>query len=115
MKTFVRLIRRYVLTAVAVVLLLVMLCVGLLGWLSWRESRRLPQWEYTSGRIADSMVQTENGLSFGAAHTPQEWMDGYAWAMVLDDDGNVIWQYDLPEKLQKRYSASEIALFRCGI
>ena len=111
MKTFVRLIRRYVLTAVAVVLLLVMLCVGLLGWLSWRESRRLPQWEYTSGRIADSMVQTENGLSFGAAHTPQEWMDGYAWAMVLDDDGNVIWQYNLPEKLQKRYSASEIARF----
>ena len=112
MKTFVRLIRRYVLTAVAVVLLLlVVLCVGLLAWLGWRESRRLPQWEYASGKIADSMVQTENGLSFGAEHTPQEWMDGYEWAMVLGDDGNIIWQYDLPEKLRKRYTSSDIARF----
>ena len=38
-------------------------------------------------------------------------MQGYAWAMVLDDNGNVIWQQDLPQKLNHRYTASEVAVF----
>ena len=31
--------------------------------------------------------------------------------MVLDDNGNVIWQQDLPQKLNHRYTASEVAVF----
>ena len=42
MKTFARLIRRYVLAAVGVVLLLLFSGVALLGWLGWQEGRRLP-------------------------------------------------------------------------
>ena len=38
-------------------------------------------------------------------------MHGYAWAMVRDEDGNVIWQQDLPEALNHRYTASDIAVF----
>ena len=82
MKTFIRLIRRYVLTAIAVVLLFLFLGIGMIVWISWREGSRLPQQEYTASKIADSMAENKNGLSFGSAHTPQEWMDGYSWAMV---------------------------------
>ena len=90
MKTFGRLIRRYVLAAVGMVLVLAVLCVGFIVWLGWRESTHTPQAEYSSGVIADAMVQTAQGLAFGPEHTPEEWMDGYAWAMVLDDDGDVV-------------------------
>ena len=45
MKTFVRLIRRYVLAAVGIVLLLLFSGVAVLGWLGWLESCRLPQRE----------------------------------------------------------------------
>lgn len=110
MKTFARLIRRYLLAAVGIVLLVFALGIGFLGWVAWRESQR-PQREYSYSSIADSMVQTADGLAFGPDHTPEEWMDGYAWAMVLDDDGNVLWNYALPEKLNHRYTASEIARF----
>ena len=110
MKTFARLIRRYLLAAVGIVLLVFALGIGFLGWVVWRESQR-PQREYSYSSIADSMVQTADGLAFGPDHTPEEWMDGYAWAMVLDDDGNVLWNYALPEKLNHRYTASEIARF----
>ena len=58
MKTFVRLIRRYVLAAVGIVLLLLFSGVAVLGWLGWQESCRLPQREYSSSEIADSMVET---------------------------------------------------------
>lgn len=77
MKTFVRLIRRYVLAAVGIVLLLLFSGVAVLGWLGWQEGCRLPQREYSSSEIADSMVETTEGLAFGAERTPQEWMNGY--------------------------------------
>ena len=111
MKTFARLIRRYVLAAVSMVVALLVLGIGLMVWLGWRESTRTPQKEYSSGRIADAMVQTAQGLAFGPEHTPEEWMDGYAWAMVLDDTGAVAWSYALPETLNHAYTASDIARF----
>lgn len=57
------------------------------------------------------MVSTADGLTFGAEHTPQEWMDGYAWAMALDDDGNVFWHYNLPDLLNRRYAPTDVARF----
>lgn len=38
-------------------------------------------------------------MIFGAEHAPEEWMDGYAWAMILDEKGNVKWNYNLPDEL----------------
>lgn len=111
MKTFVRLIRRYVLAAVGIVLLLLFSGVAVLGWLGWQESCRLPQREYSSSEIADSMVETAEGLAFGAERTPQEWMNGYAWAMVLDDVGNICWSYGLPQELNHAYTPGDIARF----
>ena len=111
MKTFVRLIRRYVLAAVGIVLLLLFSGVAVLGWLGWQESCRLPQREYSSSEIADSMVETAEGLAFGAERTPQEWMNGYEWAMVLDDVGNIRWSYGLPQELNHAYTPGDIAKF----
>lgn len=71
MKTFVRLIRRYVLAAVGIVLLLVFLGLGLLVFLGWQETTHLPQRTYASSEIADAMVETPAGLALGAAHTPK--------------------------------------------
>ena len=111
MKTFVRLIRRYVLAAVGIVLLLLFSGAAVLGWLGWQESCRLPQREYSSSEIADSMVETAEGLAFGAERTPQEWMNGYEWAMVLDDVGNIRWSYGLPQELDHAYTPGDIAKF----
>ena len=111
MKTFVRLIRRYVLAAVGIVLLLVFLGLGLLVFLGWQETTHLPQRTYASSEIADAMVETPAGLALGAAHTPEEWMDGYAWAMVLDDTGNIRWSYALPDALNHTYTTGEVAGF----
>ena len=111
MKTFARLIRRYGFAAVGLGLLLPALCIGLLAWLGWQTGQYMPQWAYSSGAIADSMVSTADGLTFGAEHTPQEWMDGYAWAMALDDDGNVFWHYNLPDLLNRRYAPTDVARF----
>ena len=111
MKTFVRLIRRYVLAAVGVVLLLLFVGVGLLLWLGWQEGSSLPQRAYSSGRVAEALEETAQGLQFVPEHTPEEWMDGYAWAMVLDGTGNIRWSYALPAQLDHPYTTSEVARF----
>lgn len=111
MKTFVRLIRRYLLTAVGVMLLLVTVGIGLLAYLGWQESQRTIQRDYSVEEIADSMVRTETGLAFGPEHPAERWMAGYAWAMVLDDAGNVTWSYALPETLDRTYTPSDVARF----
>lgn len=111
MKTFVRLIRRYVLAVVGFVLFLLFLGIGFLGWTVWYDAAYLPQREYSFSDIADSMVDTKDGLVFGSQHTSQEWMDGYAWCMVLDDNGNVKWNYQLPSELNRHYTVNDIANF----
>ena len=112
MKTLVRLIRRYVLLAVGLSLLLIVLGLALIIWvgirfgLVWQE-----QFRYSYMEIADQLQQDDSGsLSFGEKDASY-WLNGYAWAMVLDDDGEVIWGYQLPQELDRRYTAPEIAVF----
>ena len=110
MKTFTALIRRYVLATAAIVLLVGGLLVGQIFYVGFK-SNAVDATGYRVGALADALKQTETGLQWGREHTPAEWMQGYAWAMVLDDNGNVIWQQDLPQKLNHRYTASEVAVF----
>ena len=110
MKTFAALIRRYVLATAAIVLLVGGLLVGQIFYVGFK-SNAVDATGYRVGALADALKQTETGLQWGREHTPAEWMQGYAWAMVLDDNGNVIWQQALPQKLNHRYTASEVAVF----
>lgn len=112
MKTFVRLIRRYVLLAVGLSLLLVMLALALFVWIGmrfglvWQE-----QFSYSYSEVADHLQQDGSGQFFFTERDADYWLQGYEWAMVLDDDGRVVWQYRLPQELKRKYTAPEIAAF----
>lgn len=103
-------IRRYVLATAAVVLLVVGLLLGLTVYLGLHYGETSDD-RARIGTLAEALTPTADGLQFDPAQTPAQWMQGYAWAMVLDGDGTVIWQYDLPQNLNKHYTASEIASF----
>ena len=75
-----------------------------------RRSRVLTLGDCTVN-LQDAAVRRADGTTLDPARTPADWLQGYAWAMVLDDDGSVIWQHDLPQNLNKHYTASEIASF----
>lgn len=75
-----------------------------------RRSRVLTLGDCTVN-LQDAAVRRADGLQLDPARTPADWLQGYAWAMALDDDGSVIWQHDLPQNLNKHYTASEIASF----
>lgn len=112
MKTFARLIRRYVLAAVAISLLLVVLAAAAFLWISLRFGLRWQeQFRYSAAEIADNLQRDGQNHFYFKERNAEEWMGGYAWAMVLDDAGQVIWQYQLPQELEHTYTASEVAVF----
>lgn len=103
-------IRRYVLATAAVVLLVVGLLLGLTVYLGLHYGETSDD-RARIGTLAEALTPAADGLQFDPTQTPAQWMQGYAWAMVLDEDGTVIGQYDLPQNLNKHYTASEIASF----
>ncbi|MFR2828849.1 MAG: hypothetical protein ACLTCE_03865 [Faecalibacterium sp.] len=49
---------------------------------------------------------------FSADTQAKEMMNNFeAWAMILDDDGTVVWEENLPEELPRHYSSMDIAMF----
>lgn len=112
MKTFGRLIRRYVLLAVGLSVLLIVLALALVVWvgirfgLVWQDQSR-----YSYSEVADQLQQDGTGQFFFAEKDAAYWLEGYEWAMVLDDGGQVVWQYQLPRELDRVYTAPEIAVF----
>ena len=55
MKTFSRLIRRYVLAAAGIIAMLITFTISLIVWIGWRESNRNMQREFDSGAIAQEI------------------------------------------------------------
>ena len=103
-------IGRYVLATAAVVLLVMGLLLGAVVYLGLHYGEATDS-RVRIGTLAEALTPTADGLQLDPARTPADWLQGYAWAMALDDDGSVIWQHDLPQNLNKHYTASEIASF----
>lgn len=103
-------IGRYVLATAAVVLLVMGLLLGAVVYLGLHYGEAADS-RVRIGTLAEALTPTADGLQLDPARTPADWLQGYAWAMALDDDGSVIWQHDLPQNLNKHYTASEIASF----
>ena len=83
MKTFARLIRRYVLATAGIILVVVALLLGMTIYAGVRYNDASDSVQKV-GALAEALHPTADGLQWDAAHTPAEWMQGYAWAMVLD-------------------------------
>ena len=112
MKTFSRVVRRYVLATAAIILLLMILGVAAVIGIGYYYGK-IPKdgFRYSSSQVANHLRRDPSG-EFVFEELPAEtWLEGYAWAMVLDDAGQVIWQYDLPPELDRAYTVTEVASF----
>ena len=93
----------------AVVLLVVGLLLGAVVYLGLHYGEATDS-RVRIGTLAEALTPTPpTACSWTPPARPRTGCRGYAWAMALDDDGSVIWQHDLPQNLNKHYTASEIA------
>ena len=109
MKTVGRMVRRYILAAFAVVLLVFTVNTALLvGIVIHYGSSSLRDGFSPVGKYAESFSQTEDGY---APDSSLAWQQHFAWAMLLSDSGEILWSEDLPEKLNHPYTVPEVAAF----
>ena len=80
-------IGRYVLATAAVVLLVVGLLLGAVVYLGLHYGEAADS-RVRIGTLAEALTPTADGLQLDPARTPADWLQGYAWAMVLADTVN---------------------------
>lgn len=107
MKTVSRIIRRYIGAAFGIVLAVFLVNAALLiGTVVYFGNGQNTY--YPIGRYTDSFVQQADGSFY--TKIPLE-DTTFCWAMLLSEEGRLLWQENLPENLNHNYTASEIASF----
>lgn len=91
----------------SVVLIVVIGIAGMLGFtaMTFFQDRE----DNTSMRDIDTaLVQRDGTYTFCA---PEILTDNHRWAMLIDDDGNIVWSQDLPEDVPSHYELTDVASF----
>lgn len=112
MKTLAQVVRRYILLAVGVVVLIVVvnlvLFLGIVIYFGAVQKEGFTQ--YAGSQIA-AAVTLQNGQPVLSEEVLQNWDDGWEWAMLLDDSGAVTWRHNLPAYLDHPYTVPEVVSF----
>jgi signal transduction histidine kinase len=109
MKSLMKILVRYVLSASGIALILAALNLALL--ISWiGATGDISKYEYRISQVAAGLT------SFQGAYTMsdigQKAMENrYQWAMLLNDQGKVIWSHNLPDGFPGQYSVRDVASF----
>lgn len=106
-----RFFRRYIFSVVGIIILF--LFVNILLVASFFIAAYLGNVKNSNFPIEDfSEHITETNGQFKADIRAEEMLNNAgAWAMILDEDGTVVWEENLPEELPRHYTATDIAMF----
>lgn len=111
MNTSERFFRRYIFSTVRIIVLF--LAVNALLVASYFVIAYLGNVATSKFPIEDfsNHIMATDG-EFSADTQAKEMLNNFeAWAMILDDDGTVVWEENLPEELPRHYSTMDIAMF----
>lgn len=125
MKDLMKIISRYSITAgvaIFVILFSNILVFGYIGYRSITEDEKLSY----NGNIRVAMESIGNELSKSKGKEKEGKQTTYklskkgkeilkstnfVWAMALDEQGDVVWKWELPEEIPLKYSLSDVATF----
>lgn len=105
-----RFFRRYIFSTIGilalffVVNLLLILGVLIAGYMSGTDSG-------LSVQSVSSHVTDQDGVWVADDTVPAILRDHDAWAMLLNEEGTVVWEQDLPDELPRSYTSAQVASF----
>ncbi len=109
MKSMMKILSRYVLSAAGIALILLVInFVVLAVWTI--QTGQISQKNYSVEQLADGLTKS-NGVYSLSSSAADEIAKRYQWAMLLDNDGNVVWSKDLRGDVPLNYSVSDVASF----
>lgn len=115
MKSIFKICRRYVVSACLFVaaaagINLVVLMVWMLSSYE-NQPRKHIRRDGMEAAAAELRQQEDGGFVMGEAGAEQLTANGCEFAFLLDEDGNVVWDWQKPEEIPTHFSAGEIAAF----
>lgn len=111
MKTINKFFRKYLWNSILIlVLFLTINLIGVTGFLTAMKMHTIDS-DREVDEIAQGIDQNDEGQIIIDEHAKNLLSDKNSWAMILDDTGNVIWDYDMPNELPRKYSVSDVAGF----
>ncbi len=122
MKSLMKIIRRYVVSAAVLVLTVALFNIAVLYVIGWQSVRRFGENRPFAGLqmenvAAEFTVAEQENVDNVAQYQLSE--QGYAcleeyhflWSMLLDEEGDVVWSWRLPGELPKSYALADVAKF----
>lgn len=115
MKSLGRIVWYYLAGAVLVFFLIVCLNTAVFLWTAWQSFLQDPL-EQTKGShylasIEEQLADTEEGIVMKEEGIRLLEKSAFAWAMVLDEQGRRVWEWQVPEEIKEHYSRNEVAAF----
>lgn len=110
MKSLSKIFARYLVTAVIIILSTLFLNMVLVIITGLRITQSTSHLVSGSREIADELQMSSDAVSLSDIGY-QKLEQGYSWAMLLDDSGQVVWDWKLPADLDHAYTPNEIAAF----
>ena len=105
-----RFFRRYILSTVGIVLLFFAVNIALLFVIIIAGGMSGADTSFSVRDFSDHVV-LRDGKWVADDTAISMLQEQSAWAMLLNEDGDVIWQQGLPEKLPRSYTSTEVASF----
>lgn len=115
MKSLIKIYRRYILTALLIIILLILCNIAVFLSMFFKYSK------YYNGiivignmnDIAESILWTDEGKN-SSPYLSEEGialmqLDKYIFAFILSPDGNMVWEWNVPDSLPVQYSSADIA------
>lgn len=108
MKSLLRILTRYIISAVFIVLLIITINLVFAGTFLVRFNMS-NNGEARISQIAHQIIEADSNISI--SKQGEKMLKRYRFGMLLNDNGQVIWSYQLPQNLNHDYSVGEVASF----
>lgn len=110
MNTVQRFFRRYIISTVGIVILFLVVNIALFFVIILTGSMSGADPSFSVRDFSDHVVmQDEKWVADDTSLSMLQ--EQSAWAMLLNEEGDVVWQQDLPENLPRSYTSAEVASF----
>lgn len=122
MKSLMKIIRRYVVSAAVLVLTVAFFNIAMLYFIGWQSLQKYGESRLYAGEQLETVVGEFSAADQGTAENTVQYQlseQGYAyleacgflWSMLLDEEGNVVWDWRLPAEIPRSYGLADVAKF----
>ena len=99
--------RSALIMTLSIALIMILFIAGIIGFTIFAYTLSNDS-NFSTNDIDAALVQTTDGYQFDAADVMEE---NHLWAMLIADDGHVVWNYEKPDDVPDTYTLEDVASF----